>query len=93
MKGFVPDFGYDTHNELECTPTLGDDTSKVYEDDTFEMNEKTQELMNFVKANMSIDIPKKELNTGRSASGFITKNSPDRQGTLNRVQAFVLNPV
>lgn len=69
MKGFVPNIGDETQNELAfCAPTLGDDTTNLDEDDTFDMNEKTQESINFIQANMNIDIPKKNLNTGRSSS-------------------------
>ena len=69
MKAFVPNIGNETQNELDfCAPTLGDDTTNLDEDDTFDMNEKTVESINFIKANMNIDLPKKDLNTGRSSS-------------------------
>jgi len=69
MKNFVPNLGDDTQNELAfCAPTMGDDTINLNEDDTFDMNDKTNESINFVKANMNLDIHKKDPATGRSSS-------------------------
>jgi len=69
MKNFVPNLGGETQNELAfCAPTMGDDTTNLDEDDTFDMNDKTNESINFVKANMNVDIHKKDPNTGRSSS-------------------------
>ena len=68
MKGLIPNIGDETQNELAFSaPTFGDETTNLDEDDTFDLNEKTVESVNFIKANMNIDVPKKDINTGRSS--------------------------
>eukprot|EP00092_Neocalanus_flemingeri_P047372 GFUD01053658.1.p1 GENE.GFUD01053658.1~~GFUD01053658.1.p1 ORF type:complete len:472 (-),score=121.85 GFUD01053658.1:30-1445(-) len=77
MQSLIPNLGDETRNELAFSaPTLGDDTTHLDEDDTFDMNEKTQESINFVKTNMNIDIPKKDLNTVTGRSSVASSIAP-----------------